>query len=223
MGRDVSSRYRRRNRREYERIADYILTASGITKGNYLVFFPSYAYLEEVYQVLKEREPEADLFVQSSHMREAERETFLGAFSENREQSLIGLCVMGGIFSEGIDLTGEKLIGVMVVGTGLSQICTEREMLRGWYEAHGKDGFAYAYRYPGMNRVLQAAGRVIRTDTDEGVILLLDDRFLTDEYRGLFPREWSDCQVIEYEGLEEAVGTFWKNREIYLQIPTNMV
>ena len=223
VGRDVSSRYRRRNRREYERIADYILTASGIHKGNYLVFFPSYAYLEEVYQVLKEREPEADLFVQSSHMREAERETFLGAFSENREQSLIGLCVMGGIFSEGIDLTGEKLIGVMVVGTGLSQICTEREMLRGWYEAHGKDGFAYAYRYPGMNRVLQAAGRVIRTDTDEGVILLLDDRFLTDEYRGLFPREWSDCQVIEYEELEEAVGTFWKNREIYLQIPTNMV
>ena len=128
---------------------------------------------------------------------------------------------MGGIFSEGIDLRGERLIGVLVVGTGLPGICTEREILKGWYEKRGKDGFSYAYRYPGMNKVLQAAGRVIRTNTDEGIILLLDDRFLSGEYRRLFPGEWEDCHVINYEKLPALLEDFWRmaeNRKTYLQM-----
>ncbi len=226
IGRDVSSRYKRRNFREYSKIADYIQTAAESRKGNYLAYFPSYAYMEEVYQIMKDRGLKADLFVQSSGMTEKDREEFLEEFSENREKSLIAFCVMGGVFSEGIDLKGEKLIGVLIVGTGLAQICTEREMLRAWYEEHGKDGFTYAYRYPGMNKVLQAAGRVIRTDTDEGIILLLDDRFLYGEYRQLFPREWADCHVTNYEKLPELLGDFWEKGEnagAYLQTGADML
>ncbi len=220
---DVSSRYKRRNRQEYERILDYILAVISGKKGNYLVYFPSYSYMEEVYQTALARElSEGPKFlVQSSRMTEADREEFLAQFEKKREDSLAAFCVMGGIFSEGIDLKGERLIGVLVVGTGLPGICTEREILKGWYEKQGKDGFAYAYRYPGMNKVLQAAGRVIRTDTDEGIILLLDDRFLSGEYRRLFPREWSDCHVINYEKLPALLEDFWRmaeNRKNYLQM-----
>ena len=125
-------------------------------------------------------------------MTEEEREAFLQKFSPERtaerDTSLVAFCVMGGLFSEGIDLTGNRLIGVIVVGTGLPMVCTEQKILQGYFEEAGKDGFAYAYQYPGMNKVLQAAGRVIRTASDQGVILLLDDRFWRREYRELFPR-----------------------------------
>ncbi|MCI8274279.1 MAG: ATP-dependent DNA helicase [Lachnospiraceae bacterium] len=220
---DVSSRYKRRNRREYDRILDYILTAASGRKGNYLVYFPSYSYMEEVYQAALTRELAGgpEFLVQSPRMTEADREEFLEQFEKKRESSLVAFGVMGGIFSEGIDLQGERLIGVLVVGTGLPGICTEREILKGWYEKQGKDGFAYAYRYPGMNKVLQAAGRVIRTDTDEGIILLLDDRFLSGEYHRLFPREWADCHVINYEKLPALIDDFWRmaeNRKSYLQM-----
>ncbi len=210
---DVSSRYKRRNSREYERVVDYILTAVSGKKGNYLIYFPSYSYMEEIRQAALARGflDGPEILVQSVRMTEADREGFLAEFEKERENSLAAFCVMGGIFSEGIDLAGERLIGVLVVGTGLPGICTEREILKGWYEKQGKDGFAYAYRYPGMNKVLQAAGRVIRTDTDEGVILLLDDRFLSGEYRRLFPREWADFHVINYEKLPLLLEDFWSN------------
>ena len=214
VGRDVSNRYKRRNSREYGRILDYILAAAAGKKGNYLVYFPSYSYMDEVYQAAVKRELSdgPEFLLQSARMSEADREEFLSEFGRERDRSLVAFCVMGGVFSEGIDLQGEKLIGVLVVGTGLPQICTEREILRGWYEEQGKDGFAYAYRYPGMNRVLQAAGRVIRTDTDEGVILLLDDRFLYSEYQRLFPREWADYHVTNYENIPGILDDFWINR-----------
>ncbi len=220
---DVSSRYKRRNRREYERILDYVLTAVSGKKGNYLVYFPSYSYMEAVYQaaLLRGLADGPEFLVQSPRMTEADREEFLARFEKEREGSLAAFCVMGGIFSEGIDLRGERLIGVLVVGTGLPGICTEREILKGWYEKRGKDGFSYAYRYPGMNKVLQAAGRVIRTNTDEGIILLLDDRFLSGEYRRLFPGEWEDCHVINYEKLPALLEDFWRmaeNRKTYLQM-----
>lgn len=213
VARDVSSRYKRRNRREYEKVLAYILTAVSGKKGNYLVYFPSYSYMEEVYQMAlaEHRLDGAKVLVQSPRMTEADREEFLAQFGQEKEDSLVAFCVMGGIFSEGIDLQGERLIGVLVVGTGLPGICTEREILKDWYENQGKDGFAYAYRYPGMNKVLQAAGRVIRTDTDEGIILLLDDRFLSGEYQRLFPGEWSDCHVINYEKLPSHLSNFWLN------------
>ena len=123
-------------------------------------------------------------------MTEQEREEFLEAFQENSAKTLIGFCVMGGIFSEGIDLTGERLIGAAIVGTGLPQVGCEREILKNYYDEKAQNGFAYAYRYPGMNKVLQAAGRVIRTKEDRGVVLLLDERFLQREYLELFPQEW---------------------------------
>ncbi len=226
IGKDVSSRYKRRNSREYLKVLDYVLTAVRQKKGNYLVYFPSYAYMHGVYQAAQDKglagelsgmeagpgqTDGPDIILQSGHMTEQDRESFLAEFSRDREHSLAAFCVMGGVFSEGIDLKGEKLIGVIIVGTGLAQICTEREILKSWYEKRGKDGFAYAYRYPGMNKVLQAAGRVIRTDTDEGIILLLDDRFLYSEYQRLFPREWSDYYVINYESLPGILCSFWEN------------
>ena len=221
--RDVSSRYTRRGRQEYEKIYDYIRQMVEAKAGNYLVFFPSYAFMQGVYEVAQEQQTsEKDttgmrILLQSSHMTEAARDEFLEAFSvpieEDGKRSLVGFCVMGGIFSEGIDLTGERLIGTAIVGTGLPQVCTEREILRQFYEENGKNGFDFAYRYPGMNKVLQAAGRVIRTTEDEGVIVLLDDRFLHQESTALFPREWEDCVVTDRQRFGRVLKEFWEGRQ----------
>ena len=127
------------------------------------------------------------------------------------ESSLVGFCVLGGIFSEGIDLKEDSLIGALIVGTGLPQVCTEREIIRGYFEENGENGFDYAYRYPGMNKVLQAAGRVIRTADDVGIVALLDDRFLTPGYRRLFPREWEQFEVVRGESIGSRVEKFWND------------
>lgn len=211
LGQDVSSRYTRRNRTEYERIADYLASMTEGRKGNYLAFFPSYRMMQEVFEVFQDKYGGlAECAIQRSGMKEEEREAFLGQFEAGGRKSLLGFCVLGGIFSEGIDLKREALIGAAVVGTGLPQVCHEREILRQYYEEKGMDGFAYAYRYPGMNKVLQAAGRVIRTDEDRGVILLLDNRFLGSDYRGLFPLEWGDCQVCRLKDAGKRIGEFWE-------------
>ena len=123
---------------------------------------------------------------------------------------LIGFCVLGGIFGEGIDLKNDSLIGVIVAGTGLPMVCGEREILREHFAGEGEDGFDYAYRYPGMNKVLQAAGRVIRTIEDVGVIVLLDDRFLQPAYRRLFPREWENYDIVTVNSVAERMKYFWR-------------
>lgn len=212
LGQDVSSRYTRRNHTEYERMADWLAVMAGGKKGNYLAFFPSYRMMLDVYDIFEEKYGDCvDCVLQKSGMKEEEREAFLGRFEEKeQEKSLLGFCVLGGIFSEGIDLKREALIGAAVVGTGLPLVCHEREILRGYYEEREMDGFAYAYRYPGMNKVLQAAGRVIRTDEDRGVILLLDDRFLGSEYRRLFPLEWESCQVCRLKDAGKRIEEFWE-------------
>ena len=180
-GVDVSTRYTMRSREMYQRYATYIFRVVKAKMGNYLIFFPSYRFMEDVYQeftqLLASDEEEMELVIQQKHMDEEERENFLRAFEMGREKSLIGFGVLGGIFSEGIDLTNEKLIGTLIIGTGLPQVCNEREILKSYFDQKGLYGFDYAYRYPGMNKVLQAAGRVIRTEDDRGVILLLDERF----------------------------------------------
>ena len=180
-GVDVSTRYTMRSREMYQRYATYIFRVVKAKMGNYLIFFPSYQFMEDVYQeftqLLASDEEEMELVIQQKHMDEEERENFLRAFEMGREKSLIGFGVLGGIFSEGIDLTNEKLIGTLIIGTGLPQVCNEREILKSYFDQKGLYGFDYAYRYPGMNKVLQAAGRVIRTEDDRGVILLLDERF----------------------------------------------
>ena len=211
IGSDVSSRYTRRNRAEYRKIAGYIARCVWQRQGNYMVFFPSYRLMEDVLQVYEE-EFSVDwvrCVCQTPDMTEQEREGFLEEFQE-REGTLVGFCVLGGIFSEGVDLTGESLIGAVIVGTGLPQIGSQREILKEYYDKKNHCGFDYAYRYPGMNKVLQAAGRVIRTKEDKGVILLLDDRFWDRDYQEIFPREWQDRTGCRLDTVEGAVDTFWK-------------
>mgnify|MGYP002709518503 CR=1 FL=1 len=222
IGTDVSSRYTRRNENEYQRIASYIKQAVEAQKGNYLVFFPSYRMLADVAACT---EPILDKDIrciyQTASMREAEREAFLAEFETEAQtdfegapsikctKGLIGFCVMGGVFGEGIDLKNDRLIGAIIVGTGLPQVCREREILKKYYDARGQDGFAYAYLYPGMNKVLQSAGRVIRTDEDKGIVLLLDERFARNEYIQMFPREWAGFEFCNLRNAGEKVKSFW--------------
>ena len=209
---DVSSRYTRRGYGEYRKIAEYIARMAWQKKGNYMVFFPSYRLMEDVFHVYEE-EFSSDwvrCICQTSSMNEREREEFLEEFKDQKEETLLGFCIMGGIFSEGIDLMGDRLIGAAIIGTGLPQVSLERELLKQYYDKRGECGFNHAYRYPGMNKVLQAAGRVIRTREDKGTILLMDERFLNTDYRMLFPAEWEDAAVCRLGNVEQYLKQFWK-------------
>ena len=190
----VSTRYRDRDASFYP-LCDAL---KGMTarKGNYLVFFPSYAYLQNVYALFAEKYPEVPALVQSTGMSEPDREGFLASFRPDNPETLLGFAVLGGIFSEGVDLPGDRLNGVMVVGVGLPQVGLERNLLRGYFQSQGKNGFDYAYVYPGMCKVLQAGGRLIRSESDNGVIVLADDRFLQHPYKQLLPEEWQDYLVV---------------------------
>lgn len=212
IGTDVSTKYTRRGPKTYERIGRYILHAVRERRGNYMVFFPSYRFMEDVYtciQSLEELDDAIEIVLQSQFMGEEAREIFLETFEEERTNTLIGFCVMGGVFSEGIDLTAERLIGAIIVGTGLPQVCNERELLKQWFDKRQMSGFDYAYLYPGMNKVLQSAGRVIRTEEDRGMILLLDERFLDRRYLETFPREWNDFQTCSLEHVSDLLKKFW--------------
>lgn len=208
VGTDVSSRYSRRGAAEYERMARYIHETVTVKTGNYLVFAPSYQVMEQVADRCVAYE-DMECIRQESGMTEEEREAFLKEFEKERNHSLVGFCVMGGIFSEGIDLTEDRLIGALIIGTGLPQVCREREIVKEYFDKKGMDGFAYAYQYPGMNKVLQAAGRVIRTESDRGMILLMDDRFATISYQRLFPREWEQHAYCQVDSLEGQLQEFW--------------
>ncbi|WP_226657731.1 ATP-dependent DNA helicase [Pseudalkalibacillus hwajinpoensis] len=164
--------------------------------GNYLFFFPSYGYMEEVYRAFN-TPAEAETMIQKSGMTEEEREAFLNEFTSDRETSLVGFAVVGGVFSEGIDLKGERLTGVVVVGVGLPNFDTERQLMKTYFEQDGKNGFEYTYVYPGMNRVQQAGGRLIRTETDHGLLLLVDNRYLEKRYQQLLPYEWQHYKVLK--------------------------
>ncbi len=212
VGRDVSSRYTRRNAREYEKIADYIENITEARKGNYMVFFPSYQYMQEIEGVLSARGSGLVRTLQKNNMNEAEREDFLRKFEEERTGSFAAFCVMGGVFSEGIDLKEERLIGAILIGTGLPMVCTEQEILKGYFDRQNKDGFRFAYQYPGMCKVMQAAGRVIRTAEDRGVVALLDERFLEWDYQAMFPREWTDYQIVDRGNVKAAVERFWEGQ-----------
>ena len=228
IGGDVTSRYARRTDAEYYKIASYIHNVIEKRQGNYMVFFPSHAFLQQVFEIYQKcfnKAGDVECIVQESHMNESAREAFLNRFRGNEEcdlqeliqmdiemeeeKSLLGFCVMGGIFSEGIDLKNDSLIGAIIVGTGLPQVCNERELLKNYFDAWGEDGFDYAYRYPGMNKVLQAAGRVIRTVDDFGIVVLLDERFLTGAYQRLFPREWRERQPVTLDQIGRKVERFW--------------
>ncbi len=215
IGADISSRYANRNEREYRRMAAYILEAMRARRGNYLVFFSSYRMLDDVagqFEALcQEQGEEIELICQRTGMQEQEREEFLAQFEKTHPQGLAGFCVMGGIFGEGIDLRADRLIGAIVVGTGIPQICHERELLKDFYDRRGEDGFFYAYLCPGMNRVLQSAGRVIRTESDRGMILLLDERFAAARYRSMFPAEWQTPALCSLNNVREKIEAFWNS------------
>ncbi len=215
IAKDVTSRYRNRGIVMYERIASYIRSVTTIKKGNYLVFFPSYSFANSVYDCFTPIEKD-EILMQSESMREEEREAFLHCFeaNENSEKSLVAFCVMGGIFSEGIDLKGERLIGAIVVGNGMPQVGPERDILRKHFDEEEKKGFDYAYTYPGMNKVLQAAGRVIRTADDIGVVVLLEERFLEASYQRMFPREWNSYEVVDVGSIASAVADFWAGKNM---------
>ena len=276
IGKDVTSRYTRRNETEYQNIARYIHAVIDAKDGNYMVFFPSHAFLNAVYEAYTELYQEEDhvrILCQQSHMSEAQREEFLEHFSYHDEAdfahkiamdieieddavdvtgvfdqqyslsfigqsdelfnerseeqpdelldwkseqvpkitTLLGFCVQGGIFSEGIDLKHDSLIGAIVVGTGLPQVGPEREILKKHFDKMGQDGFDYAYRYPGMNKVLQAAGRVIRTKDDAGVIALLDERFMQNSYKKMFPAEWKRVHAVGISEMYVYAKSFWES------------
>ena len=227
IARDVSAKYTRRNEAEYRRISSYIKALLESKTGNYLVFFPSYKVMDAVYEILEGdysgicgddfeisdngfSGKNIDIIRQSSSMSEEKREEFLETFTDNPVKTCAGFCVMGGIFSEGIDLKADRLIGVAIVGTGLPMVGPERELYREYYQQKEETGFEYAYLYPGMNKVLQAGGRVIRTAEDVGVILLLDDRFTTRQYNSLFPYEWRDYKITNINKVSGELSDFWR-------------
>lgn len=224
---DVTSKYTRRSEEEFHRIAAYIDETVKNRHGNYMVFFPSYAFMREIFARYTEHfaDDTKECILQSEYMSEGDRESFLARFEGNEdcdleesiqmeiemeeERTLIAFCVMGGIFSEGIDLKEDSLIGAIIVGTGLPQVCYERELLKRYFDECGQSGFDYAYRYPGMNKVLQAAGRVIRTVEDVGIVVLLDERFLQYAYMRMFPREWANYQQVNLGSIAKRVERFW--------------
>ncbi|MBS4178380.1 ATP-dependent DNA helicase [Lederbergia citrea] len=165
-------------------------------RGNYLIFFPSYQYMNRVYEEWTAEENGIKTIIQGTGMTEEEREVFLGQFQPDTEESLVGFAVLGGIFSEGIDLKGDRLNGVIIVGVGLPQIGNERDLIKNHFSESGKNGYDYAYVYPGMNKILQAGGRLIRSETDTGIIVLVDDRFLQAKYQKMLPVEWRDYQIL---------------------------
>ena len=164
-----------------------------------------------VHEALEAFAPEVELLVQRAPMEEHERSAFLDRFSESNERTLVGLAVMGGFFGEGIDLVGERLTGAAVVGVGLFGLSPERDHIKEHFERERGTGFDYAYMFPGMNRVLQAAGRVIRSDTDRGAVLLVDERFAQARYRALLPPEWEPTFVRDEHALCTAPAHFWQS------------
>ncbi len=237
IGSDVTSKYSRRTEEEYYRIAFYIYEIVKNRHGNYLIFFPSHVFLQQIYDIFVKyfvKEEKIECLVQEGGMDEKAREEFLRRFADRgrsswpekmesaglineiqavsakeEEKILLGFCVLGGIFSEGIDLKNDSLIGAVIVGTGLPQVCNEREILKNYFDEAGENGFDFAYRYPGMNKVLQAAGRVIRTAEDVGVVALLDQRFLTRPYRQMFPKEWEEFETVTADRVAKRIGRFW--------------
>lgn len=235
---DVTSRYRDRNEASYLRIADRIGRIIACRPGNYMVFFPSYQFLEKVLEAFEiccgggsQEEDGMEyifplspfsplpvrLLVQRPSMKDAQRACYLEAFEEtSADRHMAGFCVLGGMFAEGIDLRDDRLIGSIIVGTGIPPVEERRELLRDYFNSRGENGYDYAYRFPGMNKVLQAAGRVIRTEKDTGIVALMDDRFPEAGNRALFPVEWESPPAAGGEEFIRLIRAFWE-RHVHMQ------
>ncbi len=211
-GIDVSSRYRLRGPKQYEKMAQYLDIMVNSKRGNYMAFFPSYKMLNDVYEKAMQMGllSKVHVICQTAHLSEEEREQFLEKFQQS-DEPVLGFCILGGIFSEGIDLVGDTLIGTAIIGTGLPMVCNEREIQQNYFARREDKGFEYAYLYPGMNKVQQAAGRVIRTMEDKGIILLLDERFVSQQVVDTFPAEWVDYDVVNLNTVSEKLKAFWES------------
>ncbi|ABR50300.1 DEAD_2 domain protein [Alkaliphilus metalliredigens QYMF] len=206
---DISTKYKDRQE-SYEPIIKYIKEVVRGKEGNYLVFFPSYEYLRRVLELFREACPDIKVLEQGTTMTEPEREGFLRQFKSKPSETLIGFVVLGGIFSEGIDLTGNRLIGTIIIGVGLPQITRETDIVMNYFQEKKRPGYEYAYTYPGMNKVLQAAGRVIRREKDRGVVFLIDERFTSYRYQRLFPKEWKHYLTISNRStIDTLLEAFW--------------
>lgn len=210
----VSTRYKDRAQ-SVPLVAQYLYGMCQGRTGNYMAFFPSYSYLQQVQEYFCQQYPQLDTYVQTPGMTEEEKHSFLERFTDCPTHTMLCFGVMGGIFGEGIDLAGNRLIGTAIVGVGLPQINPRQEVLREYFDRQLGNGFAYAYQYPGFNKVLQAAGRVIRTATDRGVVLLIDDRFTHQNYQNLFPNHWSHCRYLDSpERFSQQLTDFWQANEM---------
>lgn len=206
---NISTKFRNRES-SYDRIAEIIKLAVDQKPGNYMVYFPSYKYLREVYSRFTEQYPDVCTIIQEGSMTEEERESFLASFQPDTSEILVGFGVLGGIFSEGVDLKGDRLIGAVIVGVGLPQISVEQDIISAYFQEKNSMGYEYAYMYPGMNKVLQAAGRVIRSEQDRGAVLLIDERFTTQSYKSLFPEHWNHhARIRGLSDLEARLKRFW--------------
>ena len=204
----ISTLYRDREKTRLE-VLQAIYTLINQRKGNYLIFFPSYEYMMMVCESFRPHDPNSEIMIQTPGMSESERDDFLNRYRHTSTNSLVGFAVMGGVFGEGIDLVGDHLSGAVVVGVGLPGISLEKELIKDYFTHSDNAGFEYAYQYPGINRVLQAAGRVIRTENDRGVVLLIDQRYATHRYRSLFPVEWQPIRVQDQKQFAERLQKFW--------------
>lgn len=211
----ISTKYVNREN-SIQPIVKRILQITNPKRGNYMVFFPSYKYMEDVYYEFESRyDPlQVEIMLQSRGMDEEEKETFIGAFQAEREKTLISFVVLGGMFGEGIDLVGEKLSGAIIISVGLPQLGYERDLIKRHFDQEIGSGFEYAYVFPGMNKVMQSAGRVIRTAVDRGVVVLIDERFRQPYYSQLFPTEWDSPITLEKENdIKEIIDNFWEEKE----------
>lgn len=199
--------------KNYAKFATVIAATVSARAGNYIAYFPSYACLEGVQRAFCKKYPKVEVVIQKQGMGIREKEEFLSAFRDDTGHLRVGFCVLGGAFAEGVDLPGSRLIGSVIFGVGLAGLSNERNMIQEYFDGQDGQGYDYAYTYPGMNRVLQAVGRVIRREQDRGVAVLVDDRYGEGKYRALFPNHW---QGVQYAGnaqsLAEIMRRFWENR-----------
>ena len=200
-------------KKNYGRYATIIAATVSQKHGNYIAYFPSYECLEGVLDVFRRKYPKVEAVAQSRGMGAAEKESFLSAFRDDVGHLRVGFCVLGGAFSEGVDLPGSRLIGSIIFGVGIPALSNERNIIREYFDNTVGSGYEYAYTYPGMNRVLQAVGRVIRREGDRGVAVLVDDRYSEPKYRALFPKHWEGIHCTgNARSLAEIVRRFWEKQ-----------
>ena len=206
---NISTRYK--NRKDtLKTVAEYIKEAIKGCVGNYFVYVPSYEYLDMILPYLSDID--GDLIVQEKDMNDYQRDEFLSKFLDKPTKTTIGLVILGGAFGEGVDLVSERLIGVVIVGVGLPQICYERNLIKDYFNEKNKMGYKFSYIYPGINKIMQAVGRVIRSETDRGIALLIDDRYLTSDYNSLFHQKWKNYHVVtSSKDINKIIDNFWKD------------